>query len=52
VAGWVPVTLAALMVAESVALLAYRDHHGPALLTGFMVGLAILIHGGPGHPAS
>jgi membrane associated rhomboid family serine protease len=42
VAGWVPVTLAWLMVAEAVALLAYRDHHGAALLTGFGVGLAIL----------
>jgi membrane associated rhomboid family serine protease len=37
--------LAALLVAESVVLLAYRDHHGAALLTGVAVGTGLILRG-------
>jgi membrane associated rhomboid family serine protease len=42
VARWVPLALGSLMVAEAVALLAYRDHHGAALLTGAFLGLVVV----------
>jgi membrane associated rhomboid family serine protease len=41
VARWVPLTIGGLAVAEAVALVAYRDHHGAALLTG--VGIALVL---------
>ena len=36
------VGLGALLVAEAVALLPYRDHHGAALLTGVVLGLLMV----------
>jgi len=51
------VGLAALMAAEAVVMLGYRDHHGAALLTGVALGLSLLYAGlvpvtGTGSPRS
>ena len=52
VARWVPFALGALMTAEAAALVAYRDHHGAALLTGAVVGLVLISGRRAGaHPA-
>jgi membrane associated rhomboid family serine protease len=42
---WLLPWLGGLLIAEAVLLAFYRDHHGPALLTGALVGAALIASG-------